>query len=244
MTRRPLIAGNWKMNGSKLLVEQFVAGLKCIDGVDILICPPFPYLNGFLNADFSFGAQNCSSHDSGAYTGDVSCGMLSEIECDYVIVGHSERREGYNESNHDIAVKTQKVLAQNMTPIVCCGEDLSVRENGSVFDFVGDQLKAVFEVLTAEQLEKIVIAYEPIWAIGTGKTATPEQAQAVHEFIRACLAQYSELAANKVRILYGGSVKSNNASELFSQPDIDGGLVGGASLDLEEFIKICQSAGI
>lgn len=232
------------MNGSKVLVEQFAAGLKSIDGVDILICPPFPYLNGFTNAEFNIGAQTCSNYDSGAYTGDVSCDMLAELGCGFVIVGHSERREGYQESNADIAVKAQKVLAANMTPVVCCGENLSVRENGSVFDFVGDQLKAVFEVLTPEQLEKIVIAYEPIWAIGTGKTATPEQAQAVHEFIRACLAQYSEEAANKVRILYGGSVKSANANELFSQPDIDGGLVGGASLDLEEFIKICQGADI
>lgn len=242
--RKPLVAGNWKMNGDKLLVEQFVEKLISTDNIDVLICPPFPYLSTFSNAAFSLGAQNCSQYQAGAYTGDVASNMLAELGCDYVIVGHSERRVGCHESNQEVATKVQQVLEEKLIPILCCGEDLSIRESGQLFEFVEQQLNAVFDVLKVEQLAELVIAYEPIWAIGTGKTASPEQAQEVHHFIRSCLAKVSEEAANKVRILYGGSVKSANAGDLFSQKDIDGALVGGASLDVNEFIKICRSAEI
>lgn len=240
--RKPLVAGNWKMNGSKLLAKQFVSQLTSLETVDVLICPPFPFLACFDKAAFLLGAQTCSNFESGAYTGDVSSEMLTDSGCQYVVVGHSERRVGYQESNQDIAQKVLKVLDNNMTPLVCCGEDLAVRESGALFQFIEQQLSAVFSQLNTEQLVKVVIAYEPIWAIGTGKTASPAQAQEVHAFIRGCLAKFSQEAAQKVRILYGGSVNSSNAAELFSQKDIDGGLVGGASLDVNEFIKICQCA--
>ncbi len=238
-----IVAGNWKMNGDISLVKEFKAGLTSVDGVDVVLCPPNVYLGlGGAGGEHALGAQDCSEFKDGAHTGDISVGMLKELGCKYVIVGHSERRQDHNESNELVAAKTKAVIEGGLTPIVCVGEPLEVREAGGVFSFVAAQLVAVIDACGEDFLTKSVVAYEPIWAIGTGKTASPEQAQEVHRFIRDELLKVSD-SAESTSILYGGSVKPENAQALFSQPDINGGLIGGASLQLESFSKICHAAG-
>jgi triosephosphate isomerase len=241
--RQPFVAGNWKMNGSLSLVADFnkkLAEVKCV--AQVVVCAPSVLLHGFEKVGFSIGAQNVSHLDNGAHTGELSVEMLKEAGCDYVIVGHSERREDQGESNALVAQKAQKSIAAGLTPIICVGESLDVRESGNVESFVAEQLNALTSLMTVDELKRSVIAYEPIWAIGTGKTASPEQAQEVHEFIRGYFSKVDAELAQGLRILYGGSVKPDNAATLFSQQDVDGGLIGGASLKAEDFISICQAA--
>lgn len=233
------------MNGSRSLVSDFSAltGGINTDEVDVVICPPACYLSAFENAAFALGGQTLSELDNGAHTGDISADMLKEFGCQYVIVGHSERREDHGESNELVAKKALKAIENNLVPIVCVGESLATREAGELEDFLAAQLDALTATLSAQQLAKAVIAYEPIWAIGTGVTASPQQAQDAHAFIRAHLAKFDADVASGLQLLYGGSVKADNAAELFAQPDIDGGLIGGASLKVDDFRKICQAAG-
>lgn len=231
------------MNGSLSLVADFnkkLAEVKC--DAQVVVCAPSVLLHGFEKVGFSIGAQNVSHLDNGAHTGELSVEMLKEAGCDYVIVGHSERREDQGESNALVAQKAQKSIAAGLTPIICVGESLDVREAGDVESFVAEQLNALTSLMTVDELKRSVIAYEPIWAIGTGKTASPEQAQEVHEFIRGYFSKVDAELAQGLRILYGGSVKPDNAATLFSQQDVDGGLIGGASLKAEDFISICQAA--
>ena len=242
-SRRQLVAGNWKMNGSKALVKKMqkqFSGASLIN-MDVVICPPFPFF-GMFDSNIKLGSQNISQFDSGAYTGEVSTGMLKEFNCQYVIVGHSERRANNHESDELVALKVEQVLKANLTPILCVGEPENVREEGTLFDYIAAQINAVILKVGIEQFAKIILAYEPIWAIGTGKTASPAQAQEVHAFIRGHLAKQDDNIAANIVILYGGSVKGNNAQELFSQADVDGGLIGGASLNPEDFLSICQAA--
>jgi triosephosphate isomerase len=242
-SRRQLVAGNWKMNGDKALVEkmqkQFAAAT--LNNMDVVICPPFPYL-GLFDGKVKLGSQNISQFDSGAHTGEVSVAMLTEFNCQYVIIGHSERRADNNESNTLVALKVEQALNAHLTPILCVGEPENVRDDGTLFDYIAAQLDAVLLKVGINQFADIVLAYEPIWAIGTGKTASPAQAQEVHAFIRGHLAKQDDNVAANIVILYGGSVKGNNAQELFSQADVDGGLIGGASLNPEDFLSICQAA--
>jgi triosephosphate isomerase len=242
-SRRQLVAGNWKMNGDKALVGQMQKHIAAADlkNMDVVICPPFPYL-GLFNSEQKLGSQDVSQFDSGAHTGEVSVAMLNEFNCQYVIVGHSERRADNYESNELVALKVEQVLKAELTAILCVGEPEEVRDNGTLFDYIAAQLDAVLLRVGINQFNNIVLAYEPIWAIGTGKTASPAQAQEVHAFIRGHLAKQDANIAAKTVILYGGSVKGNNAQELFSQVDVDGGLIGGASLNPEEFLSICQAA--
>ncbi len=248
--RRSLVAGNWKMNGSfesaRNLVEGIKAGLGSVSS-DVVVCPPSVYISevGRMlgSASIGLGGQNVSEHEGGAYTGEISPSMLRDVGCQYVIVGHSERRNLYGEDDAVIAKKTIAAAKAGLVPILCVGELLEERESGDTEAVVARQLDVLLgsaEGLKA--LSEAVIAYEPVWAIGTGKTATPEQAQSVHAFIRQRIAaKDSELAA-RIRILYGGSVKANNAAELFANEDIDGGLIGGASLVADEFLAICRAA--
>lgn len=241
--RRQLVAGNWKMNGDKALIEQMQQQLSAasLDNMDVVICPPFPYF-GLFDSKQKLGSQNVSQFDSGAHTGEVSVAMLKEFNCQYVIIGHSERRADNHESNELVALKVEQVLKANLTPILCVGEPENVREDGTLFDYIAAQLDAVLLKVGISQCADMVLAYEPIWAIGTGKTASPAQAQEVHAFIRGHLAKQDDNIAANIVILYGGSVKGNNAQELFSQADVDGGLIGGASLNPEDFLSICQAA--
>lgn len=249
--RSYLIAGNWKMHGRRDVVVELLAGLKtqlpAEPGADIAVFPPAIYIDlvsrELQGAPVAVGAQNvCDQSKDGAFTGEVSAEMLRDMGCRYVIVGHSERRELYGESSALVAQRAKAAIETGLTPLVCVGENEAQRDGGNTLDVVGEQLAAVIKVLSAQQLGSIVVAYEPVWAIGTGKTATPAQAQEVHAFIRASLAKQSEEIAATVRIVYGGSVKAGSAGELFAQPDIDGGLVGGASLDAGEFSAICRAA--
>ena len=242
-SRRQLVAGNWKMNGDRALVQKMQAQLAAasLENMDVVICPPFPYL-GLFDGKVKLGSQDISQFDSGAHTGEVSVAMLKEFNCQYVIVGHSERRADNNESDALVALKVEQVLKANLTPILCVGEPLSVRDDGTLFDYIAAQLDAVLLKIGISQFAHVVLAYEPIWAIGTGKTASPAQAQEVHAFIRGHLAKQDDNIAANIVILYGGSVKGNNAQELFSQADVDGGLIGGASLNPEDFLSICQAA--
>jgi triosephosphate isomerase len=241
--RRQLVAGNWKMNGDKALVGkmQKIFATAGLDNMDVVICPPSPYF-GLFDGKLKLGSQNISEFDSGAHTGEVSAAMLNEFKCQYSIVGHSERRADNHESNELVALKVEQVLKAGLTPILCVGEPESVREIGKLFEFIAAQLNAVLMKVGVSQFADVVLAYEPIWAIGTGKTASPAQAQEVHAFIRGHLAKQDVNIAANIIILYGGSVKGNNAQELFSQVDVDGGLIGGASLDPQEFLSICQAA--
>ena len=212
----------------------------------LVICPPFPYLEMVSDygdeSYFTVGAQNVSDQESGAYTGEVSAAMLESMELDYCIVGHSERRAYYHETDAIVAAKVNQLLAHNIRPIVCCGEVLEEREAGRQFDVVKRQIVDGLFHLTAEQFADIVIAYEPVWAIGTGKTATPEQAQEIHAYIRGLIAEkYGKEVADETSILYGGSCKPSNAKELFANPDVDGGLIGGASLKADDFIAIAMA---
>jgi triosephosphate isomerase len=238
--RKPMVAGNWKMNGSLALLHTFISELKASPLLDTVLCLPYPYLAAASKASFKVGAQDCSQFGAGAHTGDIAVGMLQELGATYVIVGHSERRQDHNESNIAVALKVQTVLNAGLTPILCVGEPLKVREAGNVNKFVFEQLQAVVDVCSKDFLEKCIIAYEPIWAIGTGKTASPEQAQEVHQFIRTEIVKWNHNAVS-TRLLYGGSVNASNAHALFAKPDIDGGLIGGASLKIDDFIAICNA---
>jgi triosephosphate isomerase len=248
--RTPLIAGNWKMNGSFAESEQLVTALR--DGfapgsAEMLICPPFVYLDrarAWLgDSGLALGAQDLAAVvGTGAYTGEVSGTMLCDVGCRYVIVGHSERRTLYGETDAIVVDKFRAAQAAGLIPILCVGENLEQREGGDTEAVVASQVDAVLDALGVGVLEDAVIAYEPIWAIGTGKTATPEQAQAVHAMIRGLIAGHDAIIAGSLRILYGGSVKGSNAADLVGQPDIDGGLVGGASLDAADFLAIYGAA--
>ena len=245
--RRKLVVGNWKMNGSLAanasLLGGIVAGLSPA-GADCGVCVPAPYLAQaqalLTGSPVAWGAQDVSAQASGAYTGEVSAAMLNDFACRYVIVGHSERRAYHAESSELVAKKAVAVLDAGMTPIVCVGETLAEREAGQTFVVVRNQLGAVM-ALVGERMQQIVVAYEPVWAIGTGKTATPEMAQEVHARLRAQLAETNAIAAGAVQILYGGSMKPDNAAELMAQPDIDGGLIGGAALKAADFLAIIHA---
>jgi len=244
--RRQLVVGNWKMNGSHAGNAELLAGLKAAGPwvAEVAVCVPYPYLAevalGLQDGAIGWGAQDCSAHESGAYTGEVAASMLAEFGCRYVIVGHSERRAHHGESDQLVAEKAKVALAHRLTPIVCVGETLADREAGRTADVVKRQMSAVIHVI-GHCVPQIVVAYEPVWAIGTGRTASPEQAQEVHALLRAQL-QAASPHAGDMRILYGGSVKADNAAALFAQRDIDGGLIGGASLKAAEFAAICRAA--
>ena len=249
--RSKLVAGNWKMHGSRAAIQSLLALLKAElpaePGSDVVVFPPSLYIADVLAAlsgsPVAVGAQNvCDQAGQGAFTGEVSAEMLADVGCRYAIVGHSERRALYGESSAVVAVKVQHCLNAGIVPILCVGETDEEREAGRTLDVVAEQLSAVMQAVAIDELAPLVVAYEPVWAIGTGKTASPEQAQEVHAYIRQQIAGYSEKLAAGLRILYGGSVKAANAAELFRQADIDGGLVGGASLDAQEFSAICRAA--
>lgn len=248
-TRRPLVAANWKMNGTLAticpLLHAIKQGLQSMDGSEVAICAPYIYLSevrGLLDGSkIALGAQNVSEHATGAYTCEISAAMLGDIGCRYVIVGHSERRSLYHESDQLVAEKFVKVCGQGQVPILCVGEQLQEREAGVTEEVIARQLNAIISRAGIDMFANAVIAYEPVWAIGTGRTATPEQAEEVHGFIRLQLARHADAIADRIRILYGGSVKADNARDLFSRPDIDGGLIGGASLVAADFLAICQA---
>jgi triosephosphate isomerase len=247
--RRKLVVGNWKMNGSRAgnstLLSGIVAGLTGAKA-DCAVCAPAPYLaqceSELKGSSVAWGAQDVSSHASGAFTGEVAASMLADFACRYVIVGHSERRAYHAESNELVAQKAVIAMNAGITPIVCVGETLEQREAGQTAAVVAAQLKAVLDLVGADSLAKIVVAYEPVWAIGTGKTATPEMAQEVHAQLRAQLVAMNAVAGVAVQILYGGSMKPDNATQLMAQPDIDGGLIGGAALKAADFLAIIHAA--
>lgn len=249
--RQPLVAGNWKMHGSRAENASLVSGLLDLlqpgKRAEILLCPPFPYLmeTGRLLKDsgVALGAQSVCAEAQGAFTGEVSAAMLKDVGCRYVLVGHSERRQLFGESDALVARKFMAAQGQGLVPVLCVGETLEERESDQTGAVVTRQIEAVLAVTGVHSLAKAVIAYEPIWAIGTGRTASPEQAQEVHAMIRSKVAERDGTIGGSVRILYGGSVKASNAQELFAMPDIDGGLVGGASLKADEFARICAGAG-
>jgi len=249
MSRRSLVAANWKMNGTLHGIRKLTADLRAgiNDGgrAEVAICAPFPYLAEMQHAlngsAIALGAQNVSEHESGAYTGEVSAAMLLDYNCAFAIVGHSERRALYGETDAVVTRKFVRAVTSGLTPILCVGESLAERESGQTQDVVARQLDAVIAGAGIGAFAKAVLAYEPVWAIGTGRTASPEQAQEVHAFIRLRLARHDEGVADRLRVLYGGSVKAANAGALFGMADIDGGLVGGASLDGAEFISICRA---
>lgn len=248
--RTPLVMGNWKLNGTKDSVEALVKGLvepaNNASNVEVAVCAPVIFLGMVetlaAGSKLAFGSQDADVHTSGAFTGENSPVMLKEFGCKYSLVGHSERREYHNETNEVVAAKFKAIQENGLVPVLCIGESLEQNEAGETQAVVEGQLKAVVDLCGIEALNNAVIAYEPIWAIGTGKSATAEQAQAVHANIRQWLASLNSQVAEKVQILYGGSVKAATAKELFSQPDIDGGLVGGASLKVEEFSGIIAGA--
>ncbi len=248
--RRRLVAGNWKMHGSlaanQKLIASLVASLRPDEELEVAVCVPFPYLpqvsSALSGSGIGWGAQTVSEHDAGAFTGEVSGAMLKEFGCRYVIVGHSERRHIFGESDAVSGAKFVAAQRNALVPIYCLGETLEQRERGETESVVSRQLGSLIDAAGVAALTGAVLAYEPVWAIGTGKTATPAQAQAVHAFIRGQVAQHDPEVAAGLTVLYGGSVKSGNAGELFGQPDIDGGLIGGASLVADDFIAICASA--
>lgn len=248
--RRSLVVANWKMHGSGVMIaallQKLVQDLGTeMNGAEVVVCPPAPYLplcHGLMShTALQLGAQNVHAEASGAYTGEVAAAMLAEFDVRYVIVGHSERRRDACETDEQIARKCSAALASGIRPVVCVGETLDERESGNAEAVVAEQVNAVLRHCGVQALERAVIAYEPVWAIGTGRTASPVQAQLMHCYIRKLLADASAELAAEMRILYGGSVSAENAQELFAQDDIDGGLVGGASLKPEEFILICKS---
>jgi triosephosphate isomerase len=248
--RTRFVAGNWKMNGSLRgnagLLEALKASVARPDGVNRAVCVPLPYLAqvsaALAGSAIAWGAQNLSEHDAGAYTGEVSGAMLKDFGCRYAIVGHSERRALYGEDDARVAAKFIAARRSGLTPILCVGETLEQRERGETESVVGRQLDAVIAGAGTAAFADAVLAYEPVWAIGTGRNATPQQAQDVHAFVRGRLAARDKALAGDVAILYGGSVKPGNAKELFAMPDIDGGLIGGASLVAGDFIAICAAA--
>jgi len=245
MTRRSLVVGNWKMHGSRPVNAALLDGILQARpfASEVAVCVPFPFLSEtavtLTGSDLRWGAQDCSAYEQGAFTGEVSAGMLAEFGCRYVIVGHSERRALHAESDQLVADKAKAALARGVTPIVCVGETLAQREAGQTEAVVKRQVSAVIHTL-GHCAGEMVVAYEPVWAIGTGLTATPEQAQAVHAMLRAQL-RAATAHADVMKLLYGGSVKPDNAAALFAQPDIDGGLIGGASLKADDFVAICRA---
>ena len=249
--RPQIVAGNWKMNNDLHEGRELTQSLKQLQGeipgdVTVILAPPFIHLadisREILDTPLKLSAQNCATEEKGAFTGEVSASMVRSTGAQYVIIGHSERRSYYNETDDVVYKKIQMALKHDLFPIVCCGESLTQRENNQYFKVVEDQLEQTVFKLSAEDFGRVIIAYEPVWAIGTGKTATPEQAQEMHGFIRQKIREnFSGDAADNTAILYGGSCKPSNAGELFAQPDIDGGLIGGASLKSKDFIEISQS---
>lgn len=247
--RKKIVAGNWKMHGNcqsnASLVDAILEGVGSVN-CEVVVCPPFPYLAQVSSrlslTSVSLGAQTVSQFPQGAFTGEVSASMLAEFGCQYVLVGHSERRSLCSETDDLVAEKAFMVFQSGMRPIVCVGETLAEREAGKTDLVIQRQVGAILQRLNSVGLGGVVIAYEPVWAIGTGRTATPEQAQEVHSAIRAQVSACDPVAANELRILYGGSVKPQSAAELFVQPDIDGGLVGGAALVADDFLAICLAA--
>lgn len=248
-----LVIGNWKMNETFDEAQDLIGGIadsieKLTLETSVVMCPPFPYLELATdlaedNGNFSIGAQNCSEYVSGAYTGEVSAKMLASLEVDFCIVGHSERRKYFNESNQTIATKVTRLLEENIIPVVCCGELLEDRKAGKHFEVVEKQITESLFNLKKDEFERVVIAYEPVWAIGTGETATPQQAEEIHAFIRSLIEKkYGTETAYNAYILYGGSCNAKNALDLFSQQDVDGGLIGGASLKVPDFVSIIEAA--
>ena len=245
--RKTIVAGNWKMNASKDSVDNLIKDLLTgMDGItsEVLVCAPFPYLAQvellIQGSKVMLGAQNLNTNSSGAYTGEVSADMIKDFGARHVIVGHSERRSLYGETSTMVAEKTKAALNAGLTPLLCIGESIEQRDSGNTEAVIEKQLSAVIELVGIEAFNQIIIAYEPVWAIGTGVTATPEQAQEAHLFIRSLLAKNDESVAQKTPILYGGSMNASNASELISCADIDGGLIGGAALKAEDFLQICK----
>ena len=249
--RTKIVAGNWKMNTvvseGKELVDGILSKLSTVPSdVQLIVAPPFTHLSEvatkLAGSSIALAAQNCADHEKGAYTGEVSVDMLKSVGCTYVILGHSERREYYGETSETLVTKVKLALAAGLKPIFCVGEVKDERVAGKHFEVVGKQIEEVLFTLTAEEMAQVVIAYEPVWAIGTGLTASSEQAQEIHAFIRKALAdKFGAELAEEITILYGGSCKPSNAPELFAQPDIDGGLIGGAALKAEDFIGIATS---
>jgi len=248
MNRRTIVAANWKMNGNLDLVNKMSERLNQVqldENVTVIVCPSYPYLASLAtqlrHENIYLGAQNMSDHSQGAYTGEVSVAMLQEFAVKYVIVGHSERRSLYKETSIQVAHKVNLALNAGLTPILCIGESEAERLAEHTDVVLAAQLQPVIDVIGIKKFSEIVIAYEPVWAIGTGKTASPEIAQATHQFIRQFLADNNSDIANKVPLLYGGSVNAQNCTALFAQTDIDGGLLGGASLKVDEFLQICST---
>lgn len=250
MPNASLVIANWKMNGSKALAKEMVTSLRDneeqLRAVDVVVCPPFTLISDLTREcyydDVAVGSQNVSEHKSGAYTGEVSTSQLKEAGVSYVLVGHSERRQLFAENDEQINQKVKAVLSDNLKVVLCVGENKAQRDQGETWNVVSEQVKNALLDISAESAEKIIVAYEPVWAIGTGETATPEQAQNMHENLRALVIELFGPIGNTLPLLYGGSVKPDNAEELFSQKDIDGGLIGGASLKVNDFLSICQAA--
>lgn len=253
--RRKLVVGNWKMYGNlvsnQTLLDGLITGLHDLRNADYVICVPNPYLfqarATLTNTHIAWGGQNVNQHEEGPFTGAVAAHMLADLGCSHVLLGHSERRNLFHETNLTASARFDATIKANLTPILCVGETLAEHEAGLTEVIIASQMDAVMATLSDQAFNhamslNMVFAYEPVWAIGTGRTATPQQAQSVHEFIRHRIARRNTEAANLVRIIYGGSVKAKNATELFAMPDVDGGLIGGASLILDEFISICKSA--
>ncbi|MGE0800658.1 MAG: triose-phosphate isomerase [Lautropia sp.] len=253
-SRRPLVIGNWKMNGDLTGNERLLGALRAqldralLGRVDVAVCPPAPYIGQAStwlgDTGVAWGAQNVARQDNGAFTGEVSAKMLADLRCTWALVGHSERRQLFGESDELVAEKAARLLECAVRPVVCLGETREERAAGATEQVLARQLDAVIPVIAVHPTDDYVLAYEPVWAIGTGLTATPAQAQAVHAFLRARLAESGVAAVDRIRILYGGSVKSANAIDLFEQSDVDGGLIGGASLIAEEFVAICKAAAV
>lgn len=247
--RQRFVGGNWKMNGNQsellALTRDILQALDDSSDTDVALFPSFVYLSAIYQllsqSSIMLGAQTLNEHEKGAYTGEVSASMLKDIGCRYVLIGHSERRHIYGEDNTLLTEKFKIAMQHDLIPILCVGETQTEREDGKTENIILEQLNAVIDKTNIDPFSKAIIAYEPVWAIGTGLSATPEQAQSVHAFIRNTIAKHSTDIAQNLRIIYGGSVKSNNASALFNMPDIDGGLIGGASLNASEFISICKT---
>lgn len=245
--RRSLVAGNWKMNGSRKSALELATALGDVifEKTDVVIAPPTPHLDAMrsalTSADVLLAGQDCSEYEKGAYTGETSVSMLRELGCSHVIVGHSERRQFFGESDQRVALKVSRVVAAGLIPIICVGETLLERQDSMTEKVIERQVAAALSQIHDKAKLSMIVAYEPVWAIGTGESASPEQAQKVHLLIRDFLSEYDVVLSESTRILYGGSVKPDNAASLFAMPDIDGGLIGGASLDAKSFINICRS---
>ena len=247
--RRRIVAGNWKLHGTRAFATALVGQIAAeapVPGVELVVLPPLPYLGDmiedFEGTPLAFGAQDVSSNEQGAYTGEVSASMLVDVGARYGLCGHSERRQYHQESSELVARKVRAALNAGLRPILCVGERLEERDAGQAEDVIASQLQPVLDLVGVEGFASAVVAYEPVWAIGTGRTASPEQAQAVHAFIRRQIAGHDARIADSLPILYGGSVKPDNAGALFSQPDVDGGLIGGASLVAADFLAIARAA--